>query len=88
MHTTVTPSGIYVVEDFKPTKWCTYCRKDNHSDDECWCTRTVQRPTTTLKCNLVDLKTDTELLAKLYAAARGNQNASSATDQSSQTKDS
>jgi hypothetical protein len=22
-------------------KWCTYCRKDNHSDSECWCTRAV-----------------------------------------------
>lgn len=23
----------------KPAKWCTYCRKDNHNDAECWSTR-------------------------------------------------
>lgn len=22
-------------------KWCTYCRKDNHNDTECWSTRAV-----------------------------------------------
>ncbi len=21
------------------SKWCTYCRKDTHNDNECWCTR-------------------------------------------------
>ena len=22
-------------------KWCTHCEKDNHSDDECWSTRSI-----------------------------------------------
>jgi hypothetical protein len=26
------------------TKWCSRCRKDNHSDSECWSTRVVPAP--------------------------------------------
>ena len=22
-------------------KWCNYCRKADHTDDECWCTRAI-----------------------------------------------
>lgn len=25
-------------------KWCTYCRKADHSDAECWCTRVAPYP--------------------------------------------
>lgn len=25
-------------------KWCSYCRKDDHNDNECWCTRAVPHP--------------------------------------------
>lgn len=25
--------------DLLRPRWCTYCRKDNHNDSECWSTR-------------------------------------------------
>lgn len=30
-----------VIAPIETNKWCSHCRKHDHNDDECWCTRAV-----------------------------------------------
>lgn len=41
---TTEPGGSPLVRQVRPQptgKWCTYCRKHDHNDDECYCTRAL-----------------------------------------------
>jgi len=37
-------------------KWCSYCKKSDHNDDECWCTR-IKDNIDALPVTMIDLKT-------------------------------
>lgn len=38
------PTTLKENDPIETRKWCTYCRKDNHTDVECWSTRPADCP--------------------------------------------